>query len=317
MSTVSEQTTLPSDASMDGAIGAIGPASVSGVEQRSRRSLLGRVGRAKRAPILVRCAVAWLALVAVLAILADFLPLESYDKPIGPPASGPSGSFSMWLGTDGLGRSNMARVIYGARVSLAVGLISVAIGMTLGGLLGLFAGFRRGRFEKSVNVLTDSFLAFPPLVLLLAITATAGSSLPSLVLALGILSLPTFTRLARANTIAFAQREFVLASRALGARASRIVFRDLLPNVVLPVASYAFVVAAVVIVAEGSLSFLGLGLPPPTPSWGGMIAAGRDRLESDPMVVFVPAAVMFLTIFALNVVGDRARTRFDVRESAL
>lgn len=276
----------------------------------SRRRVLG-------GPVLVRIAIAWLGLVTLLAIFADLLPLESYDRTIGKPASGPSGDFSLWLGTDGLGRSNLARVVYGARVSLAVGLISVTIGMVSGGLLGLFAGYLRGRFEKFVNIVTDSFLAFPPLVLLLGITATMGSSIRTLVISLGVLSLPTFTRLARANTIAFAQREFITASRALGARPGRIVFRELLPNVVLPVASYAFVVAAVVIVAEGSLSFLGLGLAPPTPSWGGMISAGRDRLESDPWVVFVPAAVMFLTIFSLNVVGDRARTRFDVRESSL
>jgi peptide/nickel transport system permease protein len=270
-----------------------------------------------RAPILVRFAIAWLTLIALLAIFADLVPLEPYDQTIGSPAAGPGRGFSMWLGTDGLGRSNMSRVIYGARVSLAVGFISVAIGMITGGLLGLLAGYLRGRFEKFVNILTDTSLAFPPLVLLLAITATLGSSVRTLVISLGVLSVPTFTRLARANTLAFAQREFVLASRALGARVRRVVFRELLPNVALPVASYAFVVAAVVIVAEGSLSFLGLGLPPPTPSWGGMIASGRDRLESDPWVVFVPAAVMFLTIFSLNVVGDRARTRFDVRESSL
>lgn len=309
---ISDHATLSSGTSTDDAV----PIDSVAVSPPSRSARV-RLRRVIGGPILVRAALAWLVLIALLAICADFLPLERYDRTIGKPASSPSSSFSMWLGTDGLGRSNMARVIYGARVSLAVGLISVAIAMTIGGLLGLFAGYLRGRFEKFVNILTDSFLAFPPLVLLLAITATMGSSLRTLVISLGVLSLPTFTRLARANTIAFAQREFITASRALGARAGRVVFRDLLPNVVLPVASYAFVVAAVVIVAEGSLSFLGLGLPPPTPSWGGMIAAGRDRLESDPLVVFVPAAVMFLTIFSLNVVGDRARTRFDVRESSL
>ncbi|SDG37918.1 ABC transporter permease [Pseudonocardia oroxyli] len=276
------------------------------------------VARAKRSrTILVKLAIGWLAVVVLLAVFADLLPIPGYDVRIGRPAMGPSWDLASLLGTDGLGRSTLSRLIYGARVSLAVGVVSVLIGMVIGGVLGLLAGYLRGGFEKVVTILTDSLLAYPPLVLLLAITSTLGSSLRSLVISLGLLCVPTFTRLARANTLAFAQREFVTASRALGGRPLRIIFREILPNVVLPVASYAFVMAAVVIVAEGSLSFLGLGIPPPSPSWGGMISAAKDRLATQPHLVFIPAAAMFLTIFALNVVGDRARTRFDVRESAL
>lgn len=274
--------------------------------------------RVKRSgKILVRLAIGWLALVGLLAIFADLLPIPSYDVRIDRPALGPSWDLAGLLGTDALGRSTLSRLIYGARVSLAVGVVSVLIGMVIGGVLGLLAGYLRGWFEKVVIIITDSLLAYPPLVLLLAITSTLGSSLRSLVISLGLLCVPSFARLARANTLAFAQREFVTASRALGGRALRIVFREILPNVVLPVASYAFVIAAVVIVAEGSLSFLGLGIPPPSPSWGGMISTAKDRLGTQPHLVFIPAVTMFLTIFALNVVGDRARTRFDVRESAL
>jgi len=267
--------------------------------------------------ILVKLAAGWLVLIVLLALFASVLPIPAYDVRIDRPALGPSLDLARLLGTDALGRSTLSRLIYGARVSLAVGFVSVLIGMVIGGTLGLLAGYLRGAFEKIANILTDSLLAYPPLVLLLALTSTMGSSLRSLVISLGLLAVPTFTRLARANTMAFAQREFVTASRALGGRRLRIVFREILPNVVFPVASYAFVMAAVLIVAEGSLSFLGLGIPPPSPSWGGMIAAAKDRLATQPQLVFIPAAAMFLTIFALNVVGDRARRRFDVRESAL
>ena len=267
--------------------------------------------------ILVKLAAGWLILIVLLALFASVLPIPAYDLRIDKPALGPSLDLPRLLGTDALGRSTLSRLVYGARVSLAVGFVSVLIGMVVGGTLGLLAGYLRGVFEKIANILTDSLLAYPPLVLLLALTSTMGSSLRSLVISLGLLAVPTFTRLARANTMAFAQREFVTASRALGGRRLRIVFREILPNVVFPVASYAFVMAAVLIVAEGSLSFLGLGIPPPSPSWGGMIAAAKDRLATQPQLVFIPAAAMFLTIFALNVVGDRARRRFDVRESAL
>lgn len=282
----------------------VDPAEISSPTERSKNLLLW-------------LATSWLALIIVLALTAPLLPLPGYDVRIDRPALSPSLDLARLLGTDGLGRSTLSRLIYGAQVSLAVGVVSVLIGMIVGGTLGLLAGYLRGWFEKVVSVITDSLLAYPPLVLLLAITSTLGSSLSSLVVSLGLLCVPTFTRLSRANTLAFAQREFVTASRALGGRPLRIVFREILPNVVLPVASYAFVMAAVVIVAEGSLSFLGLGIPPPSPSWGGMISVAKDRLATEPQLVFIPAAAMFLTIFALNVVGDRARTRFDVREAAL
>lgn len=267
--------------------------------------------------MLLKIAIGWLVLIVVLALSASLLPLPGYDVRIDKPGLGPSLDFARLLGTDNLGRSMLSRLIYGARVSLAVGVVSVLIGMIVGGTIGLLAGYLRGWFDKVAAIVTDSLLAYPPLVLLLAITSTMGSSLRSLVISLGLLAVPTFTRLARANTLAVAQREFVTASRALGGRQMRIVFREIMPNVIFPVASYAFVMAAVVIVAEGSLSFLGLGIPPPAPSWGGMISAAKDRLATQPHLVFIPAAAMFLTIFSLNVIGDWARTRFDVRESAL
>ena len=163
----------------------------------------------------------------------------------------------------------------------------------------------------------DTMLAFPPLVLLLAITTVMTQSFRTLIIGLGVVSIPAFARLSRANTLPFAQREFVVAARSMGARHGRILFREILPNVLFPVGSYAFIVLAAIIVGEGSLSFLGLGIPPPQPSWGGMIASGRNLLATDPYLVFLPAMALLLTVFSFNIIGDRARRRFDVRESML
>jgi peptide/nickel transport system permease protein len=297
----------------------------TGTDARSRTqpSILDPVGRLvarppkRRGRWLFWLAAGWLVVISSLAILADVLPLEPYAVPIGPPRQPPFWTWSEPLGTDQLGRSMTSRLIYGARVSLAVGVAAVTIGILVGGLVGLVAGYFRRATESIIGVLIDTMLAFPPLVLLLAITAVMTQSFRSLVIGLGVVSIPAFARLSRANTLPFGQREFVIAARSMGARHGRVLFREILPNVAFPVASYAFVVLAAVIVGEGSLSYLGLGIPPPQPSWGGMIASGRDLIATDPYLVFVPAAALLLTVFSFNVVGDRARRRFDVRESML
>jgi peptide/nickel transport system permease protein len=267
---------------------------------------------------LVLAAVAWLVLIGGLAITADWLRLlHPYNLPVGDPRVGPGFRLDEPLGTDYIGRSQLSRVIYGARVSLAVGLVSVGVGMLAGGLLGMIAGYVRGAVDAVIGIATDAVLAFPPLVLLLALTGVLTQSLRTLIIALSVLSIPSFARLARANTLVFAQRDFVLAARALGARHVRILLREILPNVVLPVGSYAFLIVAAIMVAEGSLSFLGLGIPPPAPSWGGMIASGKDFLSDYPWEVFVPAAPLLLTVLAFNMIGDWARRRFDVQASKL
>jgi peptide/nickel transport system permease protein len=282
------------------------------------RIAIGKVAKVKRRrSLLVGVAAVWLVVICLLAITADWLPLKSYTLPIGIPRQAPGFRLDEPLGYDELGRSQLSRVIFGARVSLAVGLASVTIGMVIGGLIGMIAGYFRGKVEAVVSIFTDATLAFPPLILLLAFTAILTQSLRTLIIALSILSIPSFARLARANTLVFAQREFVLAAKGTGARHARILFREILPNVVFPVASYAFIIVAAVMVAEGSLSFLGLGIPPPQPSWGGMVASGRDYLETEPWLVFVPAGVMLLTVLSFNILGDRARRRFDIRQSGL
>jgi peptide/nickel transport system permease protein len=259
---------------------------------------------------------AWIALVALAAIFADLLPLDDPERADFSSIATPPDA-NHWLGTDEIGRDILSRVIYGARISLMIGIVSVVLGLVVGGMFGLLAGYLRGLPERIVMLLTDALLAFPALVLLLCLAAVFGSNLPTLILGLAVLTVPTFTRLTRANSLVVGNREFVVASRAYGSKPMRVILRDIVPNVLMPVMAYCFVVVGVVIVAEGSLSFLGLGIPNPTPSWGGMIAGGRISLAETPHIVLVPSAVMFLTVLAMTIIGERFRRRYDVKESAL
>lgn len=264
--------------------------------------------------------VAWMAILLVfvfmqLAGLFDNL-TSDFDNLKQPP------EFSNHepLGTDRVGKSVLNQAIQGARVSLIVGIGAVGIGLALGTILGLVAGYFRGPIEGTFNILTDSILAYPALILLFTIVAIFGGSVLVVTLALSMLSIPTMGRLARANTLTFSAREFVTAARAMGASSSRILFREILPNVALPLASYAIIIVAVVIVAEASLSFLGVGIDPiSTPTWGNMISEGRQQtvLTDAPHIVFVPGVLMFLTVLSLNRIGESLRALWDPREAKL
>ncbi|MFE5022984.1 ABC transporter permease [Streptomyces sp. NPDC056656] len=266
----------------------------------------------KRRSVLVVLAYVWLAAVISAAVLANVLPLAPYDQPIAAPRQMPQlGSLDLLLGSDRLGRSLLSRCVYGARVSLLVGAVAGVLGSVIGGVLGMAAGYLRGRTDHAVRLLADVMLAFPPLILLLALASVLTPSLRTILVGLTLMVVPTFIRLARANTLAWASRDFVTAARTLGARDRRILFREILPQLIPTLGAYLPVVMAALIVAEGSLSFLGMGIPPPTPSWGGMVADGKDSLGDVPHIVFVPAAFIFLTVFSLNQVGDHLRHRFD------
>lgn len=266
----------------------------------------------RRRSVLVLLSYAWLAVVILAAVLATVLPLPPYDIAVGAPRQLPRlGSLDLLFGTDQLGRSLLTRGVYGAQVSLLVGTVAGLVGSAVGLVLGMLAGYLRGWFDSLIRLLADAMLAFPPLILLLALSSVLTPSIPTIMIGLTLLVIPTFIRLARANTLTWSAREFVTAARTLGAGRGRILRREILPNLLPSQAAYLPVVMAALIVAEGSLSFLGMGIPPPTPSWGGMISDGKDAIGEYPHLVFVPAVVIFLTVFALNQVGDHLRHRFD------
>lgn len=259
---------------------------------------------------------AWFALVAVLAVLAPVLPIPDYKK-TGIPRLPPFTSGHL-LGTDTLGRDILSRLIWGARVSLVVGFAAILLGIVIGGTIGILAGFFRGRAETLLMGAMDVLLAFPALLLALAIvTFTQSKSVLVVTIAIGIVSIPPISRLVRASTLVNTEREYVMASRALGASRLRTITREVLPNVILPVLSFSIIGIAVAIVAEGGLAFLGLSVAPPTPTWGGMINDGRTALETDPFICLIPCLVMFLTVLSLNLAGDRIREYLDVKEGGL
>jgi peptide/nickel transport system permease protein len=275
------------------------------------------VRQQRRIGVLFVCAVAWIVVIALAAIFAAALPIASPTDIDFLSKRAPPGTQGHLLGTDHLGRDELSRLIYGARVSLTVGLLAPVIGVLIGGCLGMLAGYFRGRLETVAVGGVDVLLAFPPLVFVLAVTAYAGQSVWNITLVIGVLGIPAFTRVARAVTLTLSEREFVTAARALGATHSRILIRELLPNVALPLLAFFLLAVAVTIVVEGALSFLGLGVPPPAPSWGSMIAEGRENLDIAPWLAFLPAGFMFLTVLAFNLIGDTLRALTDPRPGAL
>ena len=278
--------------------------------------LVSPVRKPRRLGVLFLAAVGWILLIGLGAIFAGSLPMPSpTDMDMLARRAPPSAEH--WLGTDHLGRDMFSRLVYGARVSLIVGFLAPVIGVAIGAFLGMLAGYFRGRFETFTVGGVDVLLAFPPLVFILAVTAYMGQSVANITLVIGVLSVPAFTRVARAVTLSLTEREFVVAARALGATHSRILLRELLPNVALPLVAFFLLGVAVTIVVEGALSFLGLGVPPPAPSWGSMIAEGRESLDIAPWLAFLPAIFMFLSVLAFNIVGDTLRALTDPRPGAL
>lgn len=276
----------------------------------------------------------WIVFIVFCAVSVDLWPLPQSDyidfmSQCAPPgAEGeiailqPDGAettarYRYPLGADTMGRDIFTRLVFGARVSLAVGLVTPLIGLAIGGALGLLAGFYRGRLESVIVGIMDAILAFPALVLLLAITFYLGPNLQNIIIALGFLTIPAFTRVARAKTLAFSEREFVQAARMLGQGDASILVREILPNIIMPMVVYALLLVSYMIVAEGTLSFLGLGPLPPTPSWGGMIAEGKEVLDESPHVSFFPALIMFVTVLAFNLAGDALRGIIDPRKSQI
>lgn len=265
--------------------------------------------------------VGWLVVIVLAALFAPWLPLNDPDetlinRDLGAPPYSPSTEF--WFGTDQNSRDVFARTIFGARVSLVVGFVAVASGMLIGGTLGIIAGYFRGAIDKAISFVFVVLLSFPALVLAVLITSLLNRNLTTIAGILGFLAIAPIGRLSRATTIQFAEREFVLAARTLGAKHPRIIVRELLPNVVIPMSALALLGMAIAIVAEGGLAFLSLSVEKEE-TWGKLIqlGAGTRDLQTAPWISMGPILILFLTVLALNYAGDKLRAHFDVREISL
>jgi ABC-type dipeptide/oligopeptide/nickel transport system permease subunit len=217
------------------------------------------------------------------------------------------------LGSDDLGRDVLTRIIYGSRVSLEVGLIAVGIAVALGVTLGLVSGYTGGAVDDVVMRIVDAVQAFPSLILALAITAALGPSIGNAMLAIGVVAAPGMARLTRGQTLSIREREFVVAARVCGASPIGIMLQHIWPNVTAPIIVQATLLMGTAVVTEASLSFLGVGVQPPTPSWGAMLRTGSQYLEVAPWMGVAPGVAIFLTVLAFNFVGDGLRRALDPR----
>ena len=251
-------------------------------------------------------------LIIVTAVFAAWLAPHSPTKPdfvntLQPPSAAHP------MGTDDLGRDVLSRVIYGTRVSLLAGVISVGIAVIVGLPLGLVSGYYRGRLDDVLMRITDAMLSFPFLVLALALVAVLGAGLDRAMIAIGIVFMPAFIRLARGQVLGEREQNYVEAARALGADDSRLLWKHILPNILSPVLVQSSLSTATAITAEATLSFLGLGTQPPTPSWGSMLNFAQPYLGTAPWMAVYPGIAIFVTVLALNVLGDGLREALDPR----
>jgi len=261
--------------------------------------------------VIVVCLIVLLAVAAPLAANHDPLRIDLVNQLQGP-------SLSHWLGTDIQGRDVWSRLVYGARVSLSAGIISQAIALMLGLTMGLIAGYYGGWVDEIVMRLADVTLAFPTLLLLIAMAAALQPSLVVVFFTIGVVGWAGMARLVRGQVLVVRQLEFVQASKALGARDTRVVLQHVLPSVVAPVLIAATLGVAAAIMAESALSFLGLGVQPPTPSWGSMIADGRDlnQLRNAPWTSVAPGMAIGAAVLGFNLLGDALRDALDPRHAS-
>jgi len=282
----------------------------------------GLRGLLARMPWLTRICASWVVVIIAAAIFADLIPglpdpdhqgfLWGNDKILEPP------SWDHWLGTDGISRDILARVIYGARVSLIFATVCVASGLLFGGVIGSTAGFMRGKTDGAIGFGIDLSLAMPPLVIyIFFITMIGKFGLFYMTLVVSLLVIAPYARVARANSLAVSQREFVTAAQSIGTNKSRILLREILPNVYPTLFAYALVSMGVLIILESTLSFLGIGMPIPTSSWGNMIAESRRDLAINVWPCVWPALTLILTVYSINVVADWIRKDVASRTSAL
>lgn len=253
-----------------------------------------------------------IVIVVVMAVGADVI------APYGPNRIQAAGvlaapSLSHPLGTDQIGRDVLSRIIYGASVSLQAGAVSVSLALVLGVLVGLLAGYHGGWVDEMLMRIVDALYAFPALLLALAVTAILGAGLTSVMLAIGVVFAPAFARLVRGQTLSIRERDFITAARVVGVKPWRVMLVHIWPNVTAPIIVQASLLVGSAIVIEAGLSFLGLGVMPPTPSWGSMLKEGYQYMEQAPWLAFAPGAAIFLTVLAFNLLGDALQRALDPR----
>jgi peptide/nickel transport system permease protein len=279
---------------------------------------------------------AWLLALLFLAIFADQLPfIRLPDQPVRGASNyrfGPGNDF--WFGSDRLGRDVFARCVYGARISLIIAVSSIVIGLVIGTTLGMIAGYFRGWVDRLISIVTDALLAFPAIILAALVVGRSKSLRSSnieflglgfgwvsntyaIVFTFALLSVAPISRIVRAQTLSLASREYVLAARSLGAKTPRVLFREILPNVVPALVSVLFTGVGILLAAEAGLAFLGYSVEPPQASWGLMVAENREAIEDAWWATLFPCLMLFLTVLAFNLIGDRVARRFDIREAAL
>jgi peptide/nickel transport system permease protein len=256
-----------------------------------------------------------------LVVIAGFVVVAlgaSVIAPYDPIATGFSSvrkapSIAHWFGTDEIGRDVLSRVVFGARASLLAGVVSVLISISVGVPVGLLAGYAGGMTDMLISRVTDALLACPFLILAIALAAFLGPSLTNAMIAIGISATPVFIRLTRGTTLAVKAEEFVLAARAIGNAPWRVAIRHVLPNIVPPLLVQATLAIAAAVIAEASLSFLGLGQQPPQPSWGSMLNTAKNYIDNAPWMAIWPGISIFLLVLSFNVVGDGLRDALDPR----
>jgi peptide/nickel transport system permease protein len=269
---------------------------------------LRRVLKARLAGVALLVVLAAISGALFAEVLSPYDPLrQDYSAVLQPP------SRAHPLGTDNVGRDILARIIYGTRVSLAVGVVAVGIALTLGAIIGLVSGYWGGRIDDFLMRTVDAIWSFPSLVLALSMAAALGPGIDKVMIAVGVVSIPAFARLVRGQTLSVREREFVLAARALGGNDLRMLLRHIWPNVTAPVVVQASLNVATAIITEASLSFLGVGVRPPAPSWGSMLKIGYQYMEVAPWMSIFPGLAIFVTVLAFNLAGDGLREALDPR----
>ena len=260
----------------------------------------------------------WFGVVLILFILAAiFAPFISPYSPLlyHPSIATQPPSLAHPLGTDDLGRDQLSRVIYGTRISLSVGIVTILLGGICGTLLGIIAAYFKGWVDQIITMIVDAILSFPSIVLALAIVAALGPSILNLALALAFVRIPIYSRIARGQTLQARNQEYVIASISSGTRTWVILWRHILPNIFSPLLVQATISISFAILDESVLSFLGLGIQPPTPEWGAMINDAQTYLNSDPWMLLGPALAIILVVLSLNILGDAVRDLLDPRDS--